>query len=178
MSEFIDEIVNNAKNGRISIVTIEGLCVTGIDELLNQPIEGVLYDLNRDDVSILSSTDKNNRWINDYAAAQIIKYQASRIAALESQLESLTPGGSEFHNNAQRCIEWTKDRLSTTGKIAAERNMLESQLAAANEDAKTLKAYSDHDGNCGINYGQDCCTCGYHVAVLRYESRIQEAQNG
>jgi hypothetical protein len=99
-----------------------------------------------------------------------------RIAALESQLESLTPGGSEFHGSAQHCIEWIKDRLSTTGKIAAERNMLESQLAAANEDAKTLKAYSDHDGNCGINYGQDCCTCGYHVAVLRYESRIQEAQ--
>jgi hypothetical protein len=56
-----------------------------------------------------------------------------RIAALESQLESLTPGGSEFHGSAQHCIEWIKDRLSTTGKIAAERNMLESQLAAANE---------------------------------------------
>jgi len=39
-------------------------------------------------------------------------------------LESLTPGGSEFHDDPERCVAWIKDRLAFTAKIAAERNGL------------------------------------------------------
>lgn len=47
---------------------------------------------------------------------------------LIKQLEALTPGGSEFHNDSERCLEWIKDRLETTAKIAGERNELRERV--------------------------------------------------
>lgn len=52
-------------------------------------------------------------------------------AALTEKIEKLTPGGSEFHGDINKCIEWVKDRLYTTGKIAAERNALTEKLRLA-----------------------------------------------
>lgn len=48
-------------------------------------------------------------------------------------LESLTPGGSEFHNSPDMCAEWIRGRLATTGKIAAERNRLRGELETERE---------------------------------------------
>ncbi len=42
----------------------------------------------------------------------------------EHLLLDLTPGGSEFHGSPERCAQWAKDRISMTGKLAAERNRL------------------------------------------------------
>jgi hypothetical protein len=54
-------------------------------------------------------------------------------------LLNLTPGGSEYHGSPERCAEWIRDRLSSTGKLAAERNRLRTAadaLAEAGEKAE------------------------------------------
>ena len=53
----------------------------------------------------------------------------ARIEALESAMESLTPGGSEFSRDADGCIAWVRDRLAGAGRVAAERNRLRSRIA-------------------------------------------------
>lgn len=42
-------------------------------------------------------------------------------------LESLTPGGSEFHNDPQMCKQFIRDRLATVTKVARERNELREE---------------------------------------------------
>lgn len=62
----------------------------------------------------------------------------ARVANLEQMLEDLTPGGSEFHGNPQRCRDFVKRSMATVIKTMLENKKLvervaelEAQLAAA-----------------------------------------------
>jgi hypothetical protein len=69
------------KEGEIIFATIEGLMGAKIAEFIRQPVDGILYDLNRDKVTLLSQFSEDNiRWVNDYAVAVT-------ITALRSELE-------------------------------------------------------------------------------------------
>jgi hypothetical protein len=43
-------------------------------------------------------------------------------------LESLTPGGSEFHNDPERCAQWIKKKLSSRATLAGQRNEMRDAL--------------------------------------------------
>ena len=83
-----DLIFANEKDGRVVFNTIEGLMVAKLDEIIKQPTDGLLYDLNRDKVTVSSFLD-DPKWINDYACALVIGALKDRIAQLETQLEEV-----------------------------------------------------------------------------------------
>ena len=64
-------ILEQAKKNKIVYMTSEGLMVADLDDFLKQPAEGILYDLNRDRVTVLSFLD-NPKWVNDLAVGQVI----------------------------------------------------------------------------------------------------------
>lgn len=72
MSELRDKILAEYKKGNVVIVTCEGLQVTNISDFIDQPIDGLLYDLNRDEATVLSHIEEP-KWINDYAVCQVIR---------------------------------------------------------------------------------------------------------
>lgn len=47
------------------------------------------YDLNRDEATILAFTD-DQKWINDFASAKVIRSLKDRIGELENQLKKQT----------------------------------------------------------------------------------------
>ena len=58
-----------------------------------------------------------------------------RIAALEEEnrqlkeyLESLTPRGSEFHNDPERCVAWVRERLSGVVEQVKKRKVAETEV--------------------------------------------------
>jgi len=62
--------------------------------------------------------------------------QAERIAELEAEvsrlmhhLESLTPGGSEFHDSPERCVDWVRERLSGVIEQVQKRKAAEVEIA-------------------------------------------------
>ena len=61
-------------------------------------------------------------------------------ATLLRYLEELTPGGSEFSNSPKACFQWIKQRLSVSGKVAAERNALREELTDATAQIQQLNA--------------------------------------
>ena len=71
MEKLKETILQKAKEGKVVFMTIEGLMEVDIDKFINQPIEGLLYDLNRDSATILSQLD-NPKWVNDYAVMMVI----------------------------------------------------------------------------------------------------------
>ena len=44
-----------------------------LEDFVNQPADGMLYDLNRNEAVILQFID-DPKWVNDFACAQVIRY--------------------------------------------------------------------------------------------------------
>lgn len=57
-------------------------------------------------------------------------------------LESLTPGGSEFHNNPELCVAWVRQRLSS---VIAQITLRKLAEAEHDELLAVLKIYADKD---------------------------------
>ena len=73
--------------------------------------------------------------------------------------ELLTPGGSEFYNDPDRCYRFAKDSHATMGKVAAERNALRARVA---ELEKLMLEAMDN-----------CETCRGEAVVSRMCARCQ-----
>jgi chromosome segregation ATPase len=66
-----------------------------------------------------------------------------QLAEVQTALESLTPGGSEFVGDPNACLEWIAKRISTAGKIAAERNDVRRQLEATQAELDQVRQERD-----------------------------------
>lgn len=66
-------IQQKEKEGKVVFMTTEGPMVADLEKFLKQPIEGILYDLNRDKPTVLTFMKQGNpKWINDYAVGLVI----------------------------------------------------------------------------------------------------------
>lgn len=85
--EIIDFILKRKKEGKaVYYVSPDDLAVTALEGLCDQPADGILYDLNRDEASILAFAGEGNPyWVNNYATAQVIRYLKGRVETLEKQ---------------------------------------------------------------------------------------------
>ena len=99
----------------------------------------------------------------------------ARIDALEAEntqlmldLESLTPGGSEFHNDPERCVKWVRERLSGVVEQVKKRKAAETEVERLREALLGLLpsfAAEEWDADCG------CPQCNaYQVARAALES--------
>ena len=87
VEEFRKIVVEEEKKGNVVFQGIEGLMGMPVKEIIKQPTEGLLYDLNRDKATILTNInaeDQYNKWVNDYAVAVVIGELKARIAELEA----------------------------------------------------------------------------------------------
>lgn len=73
-------ILAEYKKGNIVVSTFEGLQVASLKEIIKQPIDGLLYDLNRNEAVVLTFIN-DPKWINDYAMVQVVR-------ELKQQLET------------------------------------------------------------------------------------------
>jgi len=69
--ELKDFILAESKKGNIVYASFEGLYSVPIDDIIKQPVEGLLYDLNRDVATVLTFIE-DPKWINDFAVASVI----------------------------------------------------------------------------------------------------------
>ena len=83
MEEIKNKILEEYKKGNIVVAGIEGLQGMPIAEFIKQPVDGILYDLNRSEEVVLTFLP-DPKWINDYAVAQVIRSLKSRIDELEA----------------------------------------------------------------------------------------------
>jgi len=69
--ELRDKVLQAQGEGKVVLSTIEGLVEMRLDDLINQPAEGILYDLNRDRPTVLTFLE-DPKWINDFAVGAVI----------------------------------------------------------------------------------------------------------
>ena len=85
----VELIREKEKEGKIVLMTFDGLVSGDLKGMIyNQPVEGLLYDLNRDRVTVLSwIKDGNEKFINDYAVNLVIRELLQKVKSLQAQLE-------------------------------------------------------------------------------------------
>ena len=84
MGSIKNKILKEYKKGNIVVAGV-GLQRIPIKEFIKQPVEGMLYDLNRDEATVLTFID-NPKWVNNYAVSKVIVALKKRIKELEEQL--------------------------------------------------------------------------------------------
>ena len=82
-SKTLADQIRMLSDDTVAIATIEGIKSVRIAELLNQPVEGLLYDLNRDNATNYARLEQGDmRAVNDIAMTRIL----TRILVLNQRL--------------------------------------------------------------------------------------------
>jgi hypothetical protein len=85
-------ILREYKEGNIVFLTPEGIARVNFEEFIKQPVDGMLYDLNRNEATILTFID-DRKWINDYAMCKVVRKLKEKFDGASSNSVSL-----EFFN--------------------------------------------------------------------------------
>ena len=75
---FKDMVQKEYEKGNVVFMTIEGAQTCSIEEFIKQPADGILYDLNRDEATILTFI-QDQKWVNDYATAKVIRLLKNKL---------------------------------------------------------------------------------------------------
>ena len=81
-----DAVLKEYANGKVVICTFDGIHAMSLDDFVKQPASGMLYDLNRNEATVLTFI-KDQKWINDYAVAKVIQKLKSQIEEYEKHLK-------------------------------------------------------------------------------------------
>ena len=79
-----ENILTEYEKGNVVIAGMDGLSVAKLQDIINQPTDGLLYDLNRSEMVVLGFVD-DPKWINDYAVCKVIRALKDRINELENK---------------------------------------------------------------------------------------------
>lgn len=82
--EIKDFICKPIKEGKVYIDTLEGLRLYNVEELIEQPVDALLCDMVIDEATTLSLVTANTHWVNDIAAATIIRALKSKLDEKET----------------------------------------------------------------------------------------------
>jgi len=77
--ENLKNLINGEwEKGNIVVATFEGLQCMPLEDFLNQPADGISYDLNRSE-EIVWTFINDPKWVNDFAVAKTIRTLKERL---------------------------------------------------------------------------------------------------
>ena len=79
-----DWVLAEWDKGNLVYADIEGLKSIKLDDFIEQPLEGMLYDINRDTATILTFIDEP-KWVNDFALTKLLEYYYNKCNSLEEE---------------------------------------------------------------------------------------------
>lgn len=80
-----DYILEETKKGNIVLNSSLGPMIANLKGIVEQPVEGLLYDLNRDEATVLTFID-DPKWVNDYAVIQVIRELKRQLDEYKSKV--------------------------------------------------------------------------------------------
>ena len=89
--EIIESIRNKVlaewDKGNLVYANIEGLKSIKFEEFIKQPLDGMLYDINRNAATILTFLD-DPKWVNDFALTKLLEYYYNKCKEYEKILSA------------------------------------------------------------------------------------------
>ena len=81
-------VLEERSKGNVVFLCIDQVMCAPVKEIIKQPAEGLLWDLNRDEVTALTFMDQEGmtHWVNNFAVALVIKELKQQLADTKQQL--------------------------------------------------------------------------------------------
>lgn len=80
-------ILDSWKDGYVVFASIECLHRQKLEEFTKQPLDGMLYDINRNTATILTFID-DPKWVNDFALTKLLEYYYNKCKEYEKILST------------------------------------------------------------------------------------------
>ncbi len=129
--ESIKELVLQKRDeGKVVFMTLEGAASIPVDVFIRQPVNGILYDLNRLEETALTFMP-DPKWVNDFAVALTIRALYADKAALEARLSKM----EEDVRHMKRWASGFNVQVNPQVVLDAVVRMCDEALAGENEVA-------------------------------------------
>lgn len=100
--ELTNLILSKKKEGKIVFHSLDGLVEAKMEDIIRQPADGLLWDLNRDMATLLHrASDENPYWVNDMALANITEFLVNKINEITDERDRLKARCEELENKRQ-----------------------------------------------------------------------------
>jgi len=141
--EFKKIVLEEEKKGNVVFQGMEGLMGMPVKDIIRQPTEGLLYDLNRDKATILtniSGEDAYDKWVNDYATAVVIAELKAENSRLHDRLSILLAyvhrdgGHYEAEHGLDKAV---KDAVDVYCNLRSARSGAEDIISTVNGSDET-----------------------------------------
>jgi len=99
-------VLEEQDKGNVVFLCVDSVIVAPIKEIVKQPTDGLLWDLNRDRVTALTFMDQEGmiHWVNNFAVALVIRELKSQVAQLKAELDGYK-AGAEIENTLIALLE-------------------------------------------------------------------------
>lgn len=87
MDDLKKDILAEYEKGNIVVASFEGLQVCKLEDFIKQPVDGMLYDLNRLESVVLTFLP-DPKWVNDYAVSKVLRAMQAKIEKLQQLLDT------------------------------------------------------------------------------------------
>ena len=87
--KYKDIVLSEYAKGNIVYLDIEGTKTIPLKDFVSQPIEGILYDLNRLEENIIVDVLESQKWINDYALVKLERHLYEENQEIKKRLDSI-----------------------------------------------------------------------------------------
>lgn len=84
--EVVEKILREFQKGNVCFITVDGINIQPLEWFAQQPLEGMLHDMNRNKKMIEGSIE-DSKWVNDMCLTTILEYYYKRCQELEGQLK-------------------------------------------------------------------------------------------
>ncbi len=82
-----DMVLDAWKDGYVVFASIDGLRKQKLEDFTQQPLDGMLYDINRNAATILTFID-DPKWVNDFALTKLLEYYYNKCKEQEKILST------------------------------------------------------------------------------------------
>ena len=115
-----ETVLEEYKKGNIVVAGIEGLQTMPLKEFVKQPVDGMLYDLNRNEAVVLTFIE-DPKWVNDYAVAMVIhelkaEIERLNIICIMADVPDGIREGLSFPKPTEEDKKWAKEALEELKK--------------------------------------------------------------
>ena len=87
--KYSELVIEEREKGNVVFLALDEIISMPVRDIVAQPVDGLLWDLNRDEATALTFMDREGmvHWVNNFAVALVIRELKAQLSRLEAENE-------------------------------------------------------------------------------------------